>query len=603
MPHSEDIITAESAGTLDGLFRARIHRSPERIAYRQFNKSSASWEDFSWQDVAAQVSRWQQAIANTSLKSGDRVALLLRNGVDWVIAEQAAMGLGLVIVPLYCDDRPDNIAFILNDSATQMLIANDAMWRRIQSSCENVSSLKHVIIVPVEKEAKGIEENEQVQLAEHWVTGEAGELHSHDRKPEELATIVYTSGTTGRPKGVMLSHYNILSITNTILLSFAIYTDDLFLSFLPLSHTFERTVGHFMPIMAGATVAYSRSVALLADDLQQVKPTVMVAVPRIFERIYGRMMQQLSKKSFIARSLFNLTVTLGWWRFNCQQGRGGCYKALLYIPLLAILKPLVISKFCQRLGGRMRLTVSGGAALPLPVARVMIGLGLNLTQGYGLTETSPVICSNPVDDNDPASVGVAFKGIDVRIGENDELQVKTPGMMLGYWNNHAATDEVIGADGWVHTGDQARIENNHIYITGRLKDILILSNGEKVPPSDMESAIVIDPLFEQVLVIGEGESFLSALVVLNNEEWIKLANKFIIDPYDKKSLEDSRLHNHILGIMRKALHEFPSYAKIRRVVPALEQWTVENGLITPTLKVKRNKVIEYNKDNIKNIYA
>jgi len=603
MPYSEDIITAESAGTLDGLFRTRVQRSADKMAYRQFNKSTSSWQDFSWQDVAAQVIRWQQAIAKTELRPGDRVALLLRNGVDWVIAEQAAMGMGLVIVPLYCDDRPDNIAFILNDSASQMLIANDAMWRRIQSACEEVKSLHNVIIVPVDAEAKNIEETEQVHIAENWLTDDEGELQSHDRQAHELATIVYTSGTTGRPKGVMLSHKNILTTSNSILLSFAVYTDDLFLSFLPLSHTFERTVGHFMPIMAGATVAYSRSIALLGDDMQQIRPTVMVAVPRIFERIHSRMMQQLQKKSFIARSLFNLTVTLGWWKFNRHQGRGSWLKPLLYAPLLMLLKPLVIRTFCQRLGGRMRLTVSGGAALPLPVARVMIGLGLNLTQGYGLTETSPVICSNPIDDNEPASVGVPIKGIEVRIGENDELQVKTPGMMLGYWNNHAATADVIGSDGWVHTGDQARIENNHIYITGRLKDILILSNGEKVPPTDMESAIAIDPLIEQVMVIGEGQSFLSALVVLNSDEWIKLANNFVIDPYQKESLDDSRIHSHIINLMRKALHEFPSYAKIRRVSVTLEQWTVENGLMTPTLKVKRNKVIELNAKNIEKIYS
>jgi len=603
MSHSEDIINAESAGTLDGLFRTRVQRSPNKIAYRQFNKSSALWEDFSWQEVGEQVARWQQALSKTQLQSGDRVALLLRNGVDWVIAEQAAMGMGMVIVPLYCDDRPENIAFILNDSATQMLIANDAMWRRVKSACGEVESLIDVIIVPVDGEVKNIEENEQVHIAANWLPDEAGELQSHQREPNELATIVYTSGTTGRPKGVMLSHNNILSISNSILISFEIYTDDLFLSFLPLSHTFERTVGHFMPIMAGATVAYSRSIALLGDDMQQIKPTVMVAVPRIFERIHSRIMQQLDKKSFIARGLFNLTAKLGWWRFEHQQGRGNFVKTLTAIALLPILNPLVAKKFCQRMGGRMRLTVSGGAPLPLSVAKVMIGLGLNLTQGYGLTETSPVICSNPIDDNEPASVGVPLKGIEVRIGENDELQVKTPGMMMGYWNNHAATSEIIGADDWVHTGDQARIENHHIYITGRLKDILILSNGEKVPPSDMESAIVVEPLFEQVMVIGEGQSFLGALIVLNTDEWIKLANQFMIDPYQKESLNEPRIHSHIIGILRKALNEFPSYAKIRRVSLSLEQWTVENNLMTPTLKIKRNKVIELNSDNIKKIYG
>jgi len=603
MEQNEDIITAEAAGTLDGLLRARIARSPDNIAYRQFNKSSAQWQDVSWKQIGEQVSLWQQSMAACGLKAGDRVALLIRNSTDWVIADQAALSLGLVVVPLYCDDRPDNIAYILNDSLTSMLVANDAMWRRVASACGELESLQHVIIVPVEAEAKNIKENDRLHIAANWLAEQPRALQGHDGKPDDLATIVYTSGTTGRPKGVMLSHKNILSIAHSALLTYDVYTSDVFLSFLPLSHTFERTVGYYLPMMSGCQVAYARSIAQLADDMVQIKPTAIVAVPRIFERVHSRIMQQLKKKSFVARSLFNMTAKLGWWRFESEQHRGNPFKTLLAMVLLPVLDPIVGKQVRAKMGGAMRLAVSGGAALPFPVARVMIGLGVTITQGYGLTETSPVICGNPVDDNDPASVGVPLTGIDVRIGESDELLVKTPGMMLGYWNNHAATSEMIDSDGWLHTGDQARIENNHIYITGRLKDILVLSNGEKVPPGDMESAISMDPLIEQVMVIGEGQPFMSALVVLNSDEWIKLANHFVIDPYHTESFDDPRIHSHLIANIRKSLHEFPSYAKIRRVVPTLEQWTVENSLMTPTLKVKRNKVIELYKDAIDRIYA
>lgn len=593
MPQHEDLISADSAGTLDGLFFDRCQRSPDVTAYRQFNKAEGVWQAFSWQAMAGQVACWQQAMRAEGLQNGERVALLMRNSVEWVIAEQAALGLGLVIVPLYCDDRPDNIAYILEDSATRLLIANDSMWRRIGGACNDVASLKCVVTTG-DGEAPATNDNNELKVvtARDWLPTSCPPLQKRQGDGSKLATIVYTSGTTGRPKGVMLNHRNILSIAHSALITYAVYTDDEFLSFLPLSHTFERTVGYYLPMMAGAPVSFSRSIAQLADDLQQVRPTAMVAVPRIFERFHARIQQQLEKKSAIARGLFRLTARTGWWRFQQQQGCGRFLPSLCAITLNPLLDKLVAEKIRQRMGGRLRLCVSGGAALPLPVAQNMIGLGITITQGYGLTETSPVICGNPLEDNDPASVGVVLRGVTPRIGENDELLVKTPGMMLGYWNNHAATAQIIDADGWLHTGDQARIINEHIYITGRIKDILVLSNGEKLPPADMENTICIEPLYEQAMVVGEGQSFLSAVIVLNGEEWIKLANKLLIDPYKKDSLKDPTLHNHIIAQLRKLLHEFPGYAKVRRVILTLDPWTVDNGLLTPTLKVKRNKVLE-----------
>ena len=593
MPHNEDLISADSAGTLDGLFFDRSQRSPDATAYRQFSKSNREWQTFSWQAMAEQVSCWQQAMQAEGIQAGERVGLLMRNSVEWVMAEQAALGLGLVIVPLYCDDRPDNIAYILEDSATRILIANDSMWRRIGSACAELATLKCVVTVG-DGETRTSDDNtgQHVFPAREWLPTTCQPLQKRQADGNDLATIVYTSGTTGRPKGVMLSHYNILSIAHSSLVTYAVYTDDDFLSFLPLSHTFERTVGYYLPMMAGATVSFSRSIAQLADDLQQIQPSAMVAVPRIFERFHGRIQQQLEKKSVIARGLFKLAARTGWWRFQQQQGRGRFLPSLFATLLNPLLDKLVAQKVRDRMGGRLRLAVSGGAALPFSVAQTLIGLGITITQGYGLTETSPVICGNPLEDNDPTSVGVPLRGVTPHIGENDELLVKTPGMMLGYWNNHAATAQMIDADGWLHTGDQAKIINNHIYITGRIKDILVLSNGEKLPPADIESTICIEPLYEQVIVVGEGQSFLGAVIVLNKEEWIKLANKLLIDPYKEESLTDSTLHNHIIAQLRKLLYEFPGYAKIRRVILTLEPWTVDNGLITPTLKVKRNKVLE-----------
>jgi long-chain acyl-CoA synthetase len=251
----------------------------------------------------------------------------------------------------------------------------------------------------------------------------------------------------------------------------------------------------------------------------------------------------------------------------------------------------------------MRLAVSGGAPLPEQASRLFIGLGLNLLQGYGLTETSPVVSVNEPDNNFPASVGRAIPGVAVKIGDNNELMVRGPGNMLGYWNNHKATAQTINAEGWLHTGDQARIsDSGHIYITGRIKDILVLSNGEKVPPADMETAIQSDPMFEQAMIVGEGESYLSALLVLNSDKWFSLAKQLKLNPMENQSLDDKSLHQFVIQRLRQLLHDFPAYAKIRRVSLTLEPWTIENGMMTPTMKIKRAKVIEHHQADIARLY-
>jgi long-chain acyl-CoA synthetase len=315
----------------------------------------------------------------------------------------------------------------------------------------------------------------------------------------------------------------------------------------------------------------------------------MIAVPRIFERVFTRIQGQLNRQSGFKRALFNMTTAVGWHRFEYQQHRAGWHPRLLLWPLL---RKLVAQKVTAKLGGRLRMAVSGGAALSKPVARIFIGLGVPILQGYGLTETSPVISVNVPDDNEPGSVGVPLNGVDVRIGEHDELVVMTPGMMQGYWNNHAATKEIIDADGWLHTGDQARIENGHIYITGRIKDILV-----------MELAISLVPAIEQVLVIGEGESCLAAVVVLNADEWRELAIRFSLDADAADSLRHEKLHAALLRDIQGHLKDFPGYARIRRLILTLEPWTVDNGLLTPTLKVKRARVLEKFTAEITALYA
>ncbi len=599
---NEDLIPIEQAKTLDGLFNQRVRRSPDAVAYTSFDRETKRWEDFTWRQMAAAIGRWQRAMAAENLHEGERVGVILRNCPEWVAFDIAALGMGLVTVPLYTDDRPDNIAYILDDAAIRLLLVQDAgRWKKLAPVTVECEALQRVLLLDSSKEAKRFARNdERVMRVSDWLPEQDAEPRQRDGDGQALASIVYTSGTTGRPKGVMLSHRNMMTVAHGGLTAIDCYKQDVFLSFLPLSHTLERSGGYYLPMLAGARVAFSRSVAQLANDLTEIRPSVMIAVPRIFERVHGRLLGQLEKQSPLARYLFDLTITVGWRRFERQQGRAGWSPKLLLWPWL---DSLVASKVREKLGGRLRVAISGGAALSPEISRVFLGLGVPIVQGYGLTETSPVISVNRLKDNLPQGVGKPLRGVTVRVGEDDELLVKTPGMMLGYWNNHAATAEIIDAEGWLHTGDQARLQDGHIIITGRLKDILVLSNGEKIPPGDMEVAITLDPLFEQVLVVGEGRPYLSALVVLDPTRWVDYLKAKGLDPEDTRLLHDKKILRDMQKRIGALLSNFPGYAKIRRVTLLLEPWTIEAGLVTPTLKLKRARILERHAAEVGAMYA
>ena len=592
-----DFIAAETAVTLAGLFRERVKRSPNKLAYRQFDQDTGQWCDSTWQEMATEVARWQDALANEGLQHGDRVAVLLRNCKEWVTFDQAALGCGLVVVPLYTDDRPESAAYILNHSGAKvLLLLGEEQWQGLLTVHDQLDKLVRILTL----EPVTVPEGEtRVSNVADWLPETGGALHSDDADSSALATIVYTSGTTGRPKGVMLSHWNILFDSDSALEIVQMYADDLLISFLPLSHTFERTVGYYIPMMVGASIAYARSIQELGEDLQTIKPTLMISVPRIYERVYNKIQAGLAEKSPLATKLFNLAVDTGWKRFLHRQGRGSWHPVFLLWPLL---NKLVAGKIMAKLGGNMHLAASGGAPLPMPIARVFIGLGLNLIQGYGLTETSPILTANPEQDNEPGSVGIPLRGVELRVADNDELQARGPVIMLGYWNDQEATDAVIDAEGWFHTGDKARIENNHVYITGRLKEIIVMANGEKVPPADMEMAIALDTLFEQVMVIGDNRPYLTAMIVLNEEQWAIHSKSLDLDSNDPDAPASERFEKLVCEKIASQLAEFPGYAVIRQVTCVLEPWTIENELITPTLKLKRNRIMERFETDIEKMY-
>ncbi len=586
----------DDSATIADIFALRCRSSPNAPAYRQFDSASKEWKGVDWREVGDRVARMREGFRREGLQPGERIAVMLKNSINWVVADQGAFAHGLVTVPLFVDDRPDNVAFILNDANVKVLVIDgEEHWKRLKTVREQLLTIQRIVTM---KPVSDADEPRLVSLAD-WLPAAAG---SYQRAPvtgSDLATIVYTSGTTGKPKGVMLSHRNILANVQSGLAVYDVYPEDIFLSFLPLSHMFERTCDYYLNIVSGASMVFSRSIPQLAEDFRIVQPTIIFSVPRIYEKFLAAINDQLKSASPAKRKLFDFAVDVGWGRFEHLNGRGAWKASFLLWP---ILKRLVAEKLLARLGGKLRFAIAGGAALSPAVSKVFVGLGLQICQGYGLTEAAPLLSVNLLEKNDPGSVGVAVPGVELKTGENNVLLAKGPNIMMGYWNNPEATRAVLSDDGWLNTGDQVKIdEKGFIHITGRLKEIIVMGNGEKIPPVDMELAIQLDPLFEQVLVYGEAKPYLSAIVVLNDEEWGRVAVDAKLDPkLDGEGKEKSE--KFLVARIGKQIKTFPGYALVRKVAVAREKWTIDNGLMTPTLKLKRNLIFQKYAPAIDNMY-
>jgi long-chain acyl-CoA synthetase len=543
-----------------GLLHAQL-ATPERILYRQFVEGG--WRDISVREIAAYAARWQAFLRAAGLAPGDRIALCLKNGIHWVAADQGALGLGLVVVPLYADDNPENVAWCLENSGARLLVAESSrMADALQSAAR---SLPRVLCLAADP-GSGHDAVEAV------LPRQASAFEITPLEDGALATICYTSGTAGRPKGVMLTHGNILANVSACERLRLARSDDVFLSLLPLSHMFERTGGYYLPLAIGAKVTYARSVSQLAEDLVSERPSVMFAVPRVFEKFAARLNEALAK-SPAKKRLFDLVVAAGG---RAQRREAGIADRIV----LGLLRERVAGPVLARLGGRMRFAVLGGAPLDPAIAWLFLGLGLPVLQGYGMTEASPVISVNRPEGNVPESVGVPLDNVEVRTAADGELLARGPSIMKGYWNNSEASAKSLDREGWLHTGDLAEIRDGRIFIRGRLKDVLVLSNGEKLPPQDVELAILGDGVFEQGILIGEGRPFLTLVAVTRETD-----------------------ERNLIRRANDRLKEFPRYIRVRRVVATREPWTVENGLLTPTLKVKRERAQEKFAAEIERAYA
>jgi long-chain acyl-CoA synthetase len=577
--------------TLNQLLEARVAATPDVEAYRQFDNASQQWISYSWKKISEHIDTWRKAIDTLQLPHGSRIAILLPNGTNAVCVDQASLAHGFVPVPMNAIDNPASIGYILNDCQASMLVLTSyEQWQGIAATCDQFPHLKLVVLT--DGAAPTNDGNgPAVRNMQDWLSSASAgrEVKAVKVDAEDLAAIVYTSGTTGKPKGVMLTHHNIVANIEATLARVEAQTSDVFLSFLPLSHTFERTIGYYLPISGGSCVVYARSVALIAEDLKIARPTVLVSVPRIYERFYAKLQEKLGQASGFKQALFKSAQSAGWRRFARTHGLPDGAKAGFMDDLLwPLFNKLVAQTILAQFGGRLRVAVSGGAPMSQAVAQCFLGLGLPMLQGYGMTETSPVVSANEVDNNWPTTVGRPLPGVEVRIGDSSELQVRSPSVMKGYWNRPEDTKNIFTADGWLRTGDQAVIEDGRIRISGRLKEIMVTSTGEKIPPADLELAIMADPLFEQAMVVGENRSFVSAYVVLNKSLWAELAQSLKLDAADPNSVKAQAARDIFIARIKEAAKQFPYYAVPRTVWCTLEPWTIENGLITPTLKLKRN---------------
>lgn len=593
--------------TLDQFVPARAKIAPHTEALRQFDRRSNSWERISYRDLDERIQQWRKAFCKLGLQRGDRVAILLPNGVDTICCDQAVLANGCVPVPLHAIDTAGSSAFIIADSQASVLVTNrQSRWDAIYLTHTVMPNLRHVIFTE-ESSPESRQDGVQQWDLESWLATGHGvtELPAAPNE-EDLAAIVYTSGTTGRPKGVMLTHKNVVSNVINTLKTVSPRPGDVFLSFLPLSHTFERMAGYYLALGMGCTIVFTRSIQQLAEDFRIVRPNVIISVPRIYERIYAKVQNKLARESKFVRFLFSWAVEVGWRRFCRKYGLPITEGSFAFLDPIVwpILERLVSKTLLNQFGGQLRIAISGGAALNSKVAKAFCGLGLPIIQGYGMTESSPIIAGNSLSYNHPSTVGKPLPQTQVRLGEDNEIQVSSPSVMKGYWNRPQATREAFTEDGWLKTGDVGEFDSEgFLRIVGRIKEIIVTSTGEKVPPADLELAIEIDPLFEQAYVIGENRPFISTIVVLNKEEWRKLAETLDLDPNDPESLMAAVTRNAILKRIKSAVKDFPQYALPRNVHMTLEPWTIENGLLTPTLKLKRKVLAEKFAPQIQALYA
>ena len=596
--------------TLNEMFLEVMDESRDRVIYRF--RQDRRWHDISGKDVFARVRDIALGLLGLGVAPGERVGLLSESRPEWSMADFAILANGAVNVPIYPTQAVDQVTFILRNSGSKVLfVSGPRQLKRIRPAIESLPEAERPVLILFEGDEStaraGIETLDSIAAAGAARLAESPELFARISRragPDDLATIIYTSGTTGIPKGVMLTHRNLVSNVISAGEVFQLLESDLALSFLPLSHIFERTA-LYIYLWRRVTVCFARGVETVAEDIREVCPTVLTAVPRLFERIYGTICKKASEAKPFQQKIFHRAIRVGreYAQVIDRRERVSVRLKLEY----RLLDRLVFSKWRAAVGGRIRFFVSGGAALPSDLATIFFGAGLPILQGYGLTETSPVVSFNRPDNNRIGTIGQPIPGVQVKVAEDGELLVHGDCVMRGYYLMPEETEQVLReeSDGvWFHTGDIGTIESDgFIRITDRKKDLIKTSLGKYIAPQPIENLIRAIPMVEQVIVVGNARKFPAALIVPNFDALFSYARSIRIETTTPAELvRDSRIVEYFKKRVDAVTKELASHEKIKKIALLDAEFSIEGGELTPTLKVRRKFVEEKNSDVVDSLY-
>ena len=538
-------------------------------------------------------------LSSLGVGMGDRVVIMSESRPEWLLTDFAILTLGAVTVPVYATLTPGQARYIIQDAGARVAFVSTAeQLEKLQRIRHALPSLEAIVtFAPVAHTSTSVlsldtvAERGHARLMGEWGVGRQFRDKTREIRPDQLATIIYTSGTTGEPKGVMLSHHNLVSNLMAGHTIVPVTDDDVSLSFLPLSHSFERLVA-YLYLAHGVTIIFAESMETIGRDLPIVRPTVMTGVPRVYEKFEARILERGHGLPQPRRALFHWGVKIAHARARAE-GTGGSASGILALES-ALAERLVFSKIREGVGGRLWGLVSGSAPLPMHVAEFFYGVGLPITEGYGLTETSPIVTANPIDAPRLGTVGKPIPGVEVRIADDGEVLVRGPNVMMGYYNKPAETAAVL-KDGWFHTGDIGAIDaEGYLRITDRKKDLLVTSGGKKVAPQPVEAVLKRSPLVAEAVLLGDRRRFISALIVPDFNVLERRLKDLGRPPADRLVLvlrdDVVALYDEIVEALNRELSQFERIKKFR-VLP--REFTIESGELTPTMKVKR-KVVEQN---------
>jgi len=586
------------------MFWDRVNTSKGNVGH--LIKIEGKWRERKWQEIGEITRNISKGLLALGIKRGDKVCIMSQTRAEWVYSDFGILSIGAVSVPIYPSNTPEQAMYIINDSEAKVVIVEDLIQlEKMKKIRKDIPKVKKIIVI---EGFKGEDEfvmslEDLLALGKKYDDKGYIERTIKDIKPEEIATIVYTSGTTGPPKGVVQTHKNHLAMAEGIV-SLAIIgkEKELDLTFLPLSHSFGRG-GEFTEIYLGNVVAFAESIQKLPENLVEVRPTVIYSVPRIYEKVYAAILSK-AKESPLKEKMFNWALKVGRERSQCIQKKKPVPLTLRF--KFAIAKRLVFNKVMERLGGRLKYAISGGAPLAKEIAEFFHSCGLLILEGYGLTETCPALTINRPDNFKFGSVGLPIPGCQIKIAEDGEILGKGDNVAyLGYFKKPEQTKEVFTEDGWFKTGDIGYIdEDGFLFITDRKKDLIVTAGGKNVAPQNIENMVKADPFISQIVVLGDRKPYLVALITVNKEEAEKLAREKGIA---YSSYEELVSHREIYQRVKKWIEEvnskLASFETIKKFAILPQDFTIESGELTPTLKVKRKVVYQKYADIIEKLYA